>query len=73
MQDIYLTIKTRGPLAFTGLGTSLRQSGHETLADILEGRKSEFLDKGGEVNVSPADVVLNTTVEERNLPTAMEE
>lgn len=39
VQDIYLTIKTRGPFAFHRFVTSLRQSDHDDLADILEGKK----------------------------------
>lgn len=39
VQDIYLTIKTRGPFAFHRFVTSLRQSDHDDLADILEAKK----------------------------------
>ncbi|XP_076757715.1 death regulator Nedd2-like caspase [Xylocopa sonorina] len=37
--DIYLTIKTRGPFAFNRFLLSLRESGHDNLADILEGNR----------------------------------
>lgn len=40
VKDIYLTIKTRGPHAFKNLILSLRQSEHENIADILEGKTS---------------------------------
>ncbi|XP_029660256.1 caspase Dronc-like isoform X1 [Formica exsecta] len=40
VKDIYLTIKTRGPYAFKSLILSLRQSDHENVADILEGKTS---------------------------------
>ncbi|XP_043518345.1 caspase-9-like [Frieseomelitta varia] len=39
IRDIYLTIKTRGPHAFSGLIISLCQIGQEDLADILEERR----------------------------------
>lgn len=39
IRDIYLTIKTRGPKAFIRLLASLRESDHEDLADILEGKR----------------------------------
>ncbi|XP_076679375.1 death regulator Nedd2-like caspase [Andrena cerasifolii] len=39
VRDIYLTIKTRGPFAFDRFLASLRQSGHENLADTLERKK----------------------------------
>lgn len=35
-----MTIKTRGPFAFARFLTSLRQSNHEDLADILEGTRT---------------------------------
>ncbi|EFN73736.1 Caspase Nc [Camponotus floridanus] len=37
---IFLTIKTRGPHAFKNLILSLRQTDHENVADILEGKIS---------------------------------
>ncbi|XP_060823588.1 caspase-6 [Bombus pascuorum] len=40
VHEIYLTIKTRGPLAFVRFLQSLRQSNHEDLADILEGTRT---------------------------------
>lgn len=40
IKDIFLTIKTRGPHAFKNLILSLRQSNHENVADILEGKIS---------------------------------
>jgi len=40
IKDIFLTIKTRGPHAFKHLILSLRQSDHENVADILEGKIS---------------------------------
>lgn len=39
VRDVYLTIKTRGPHAFEKFLISLRQTEHEDLADILEGRE----------------------------------
>ncbi|XP_012521921.1 caspase-1 [Monomorium pharaonis] len=38
VKDIWLTIRTRGPNAFKNLILSLRQSDHENVANILEGR-----------------------------------
>lgn len=40
IKDILLTIKTRGPNAFKNLILSLRQSDHENIANILEGRNN---------------------------------
>ncbi|XP_078033623.1 death regulator Nedd2-like caspase isoform X2 [Augochlora pura] len=49
VREIYLTIKTRGPYAFNRFVTSLKQSEHESLADILEGRKCVFPDTEGNI------------------------
>lgn len=51
VRDVYLTIKTRGPFAFDRFLTSLRQSGHENVADVLEGKNDV---------VASADVNANT-------------
>lgn len=40
VKDILLTIKTRGPNAFKNLILSLRQSDHEDVANILEGKNN---------------------------------
>ncbi|KAL0130803.1 hypothetical protein PUN28_002425 [Cardiocondyla obscurior] len=39
-EDILLTVKTRGPNAFKNLLLSLRQSDHENIANILEGKSN---------------------------------
>ena len=45
IREIFLTIKTRGPEAFENLLLSLRQSEHETLADILESTSGQLISK----------------------------
>nr|XP_033339323.1 caspase Dronc-like [Megalopta genalis] len=64
VREIYLTIKTRGPYAFNRFVASLKQSGHESLADILEGRKSSFPDNEG--NVNEENVINKGAVGQRN-------
>nr|XP_031847606.1 caspase-3 isoform X2 [Nomia melanderi] len=72
-QDIYLTIKTRGPYAFNRFVKSLRQSGHESLADILEGKKVTFLEN--ELNtttISKDNDINNETIQERTFKSTKE-
>ncbi|XP_076285376.1 death regulator Nedd2-like caspase [Lasioglossum baleicum] len=65
-RDIYLTIKTRGPYAFTRFIKSLKQSGHESLADILEGKTYTFNDNELERNISEDNAINKEDVGERN-------
>ncbi|XP_011168320.1 caspase-1 isoform X2 [Solenopsis invicta] len=51
IKDIWLTIKTRGPNAFKNLILSLKQSDHENIANILEGR----CDTGNASNIKQED------------------
>ncbi|KZC10457.1 PREDICTED: caspase-3 [Dufourea novaeangliae] len=73
VRDVYLTIKTRGPHAFDRFVKSLRQSGHESLADILEGKEITFSDNETETTVGQNNVVNNDTTKERNCSPTMEE
>ncbi|XP_026674420.1 caspase Dronc [Ceratina calcarata] len=52
IRDIVLTIKTRGPKAFTRLLASLRQSDHEDLADCLEGKRELVMNSDIETTVA---------------------
>lgn len=61
-----MTIKTRGPYAFNRFIKSLRQSGHESLADILEGKKVTFLENELKTTISNDNDINNETIEERN-------
>ncbi|XP_076180521.1 death regulator Nedd2-like caspase isoform X2 [Ptiloglossa arizonensis] len=64
VRDIYLTIETRGPLAFVRFLTCLRQSGHENLADILEGKNIIFHNNEIDTNINESTVINNNTTEE---------
>lgn len=64
VKDIYLTIKTRGPLAFDRFLASLRQSDHENLANTLEGKKITFRSSEVERNVNQNDNINDNHVEE---------
>ncbi|XP_003704195.1 death regulator Nedd2-like caspase [Megachile rotundata] len=71
IRDIYLTIKTRGPLAFDRFLTSLKQSDHENLANILEGKitlRSEDIER----NVNQGDDVNVNDVDDTNLTSTIE-
>ncbi|CAK9827133.1 Caspase Dronc [Anthophora retusa] len=60
IRDIYFTIKTRGPFAFDRFLASLKESDHEDLADILEGKNVK------EGNVDRNSVMLEDNEEETN-------
>ncbi|XP_046144715.1 caspase-1-like [Osmia bicornis bicornis] len=64
VKDIYLTIKTRGPLAFDRFLASLRQSDHENLANTLEGKKITFRSIEVERNVNQDNNINDNHVEE---------
>ncbi|XP_014603676.1 PREDICTED: caspase-2-like [Polistes canadensis] len=51
VQNIWLTIKTRGPSAFQDLLLSLRQSNHEELADLLNNHtENSLINNSSELN-----------------------
>ncbi|XP_076645401.1 death regulator Nedd2-like caspase [Halictus rubicundus] len=64
-RDIYLTIKTRGPYAFNRFIASLKQSGHESLADVLEGKTFTFVDNELQKNISEGNAINKEPVGER--------
>ncbi|XP_043258768.1 caspase-6-like isoform X1 [Colletes gigas] len=68
--DVYLTVKTRGPFAFDGLVTSLRQSNHGNLADTLEQKNTTFLNNEIQTNDNEETVINYSTTKETNfIPT----
>lgn len=71
VQDIYLTIKTRGPFAFHRFVTSLRQSDHDDLADILEGKKI-FSDDNIQKNIN-CKIMKNNNIEKTEIVPVIEE
>ncbi|XP_017788772.1 PREDICTED: caspase-6-like [Habropoda laboriosa] len=66
VRDIYFTIKTRGPFAFDRFLASLRESDHEELADILEGRNILFPSNDVQRSIEQNSVTHRDNGEETN-------
>ncbi|XP_017764641.1 PREDICTED: caspase-3 [Eufriesea mexicana] len=72
VRDIYLTIKTRGPFAFERFLISLRESGHEDSADILEGKRIAFSNNDTQTNINHDNALKDDEIEETNFIPATE-
>ncbi|XP_076242038.1 death regulator Nedd2-like caspase [Calliopsis andreniformis] len=72
-QDIYFTIKTRGPLAFNRFLASLRQSGHEDLADTLQGKNVQYFTNEVQMHLSQDNATNKVILGETNLIATKEE
>ncbi|KOX68315.1 Caspase Nc [Melipona quadrifasciata] len=73
IRDICLTIKTRGPQAFKRFLTSLRQSGHGDLADILEERRITLSNNDEQRDISHTEITRDSNITEESTSTETEE
>lgn len=59
-----MTIKTRGPYAFNRFLESLKQSSHEDLADILEGKRTTLFNNDEQRDINHSEITKDNNVEE---------
>lgn len=59
-----MTIKTRGPYAFNRFLESLKQSSHEDLADILEGRRTILFNNDEQKNINHTEITKDNNIKE---------